>query len=143
MSNALTPRRRAVGVFALALFLALVAGMALVQALAEAQGRGGKAGVEWAPLFAALLMLLPTLAYAFALTRLAQGALPWSAGRVALWAGAGGVVTALVPFALKPLASLAGMRPDFLSGLVATELSMCVVATLSAGALASRVRGSS
>jgi hypothetical protein len=134
------PSRRAVGVFALALFLALVAGMALVQASAEAQGRGGKAGVEWAPLFAGLVMLLPTLAYAFTLTRLAHGVLPWSARRVVLWAGSGGVLTAVVPFALKPLARAAGIRLDFLAGFLATELTMCAAAVLAAGVLAARVR---
>jgi hypothetical protein len=140
MSDTLTPRRRAVGVFALALFITLVAGMTVVQWSAAAHERGGKGGLEWAPLFAALLMLLPTLAYALTLTRVARGALPWRAGRVALWAGAGGVLAAAVPFTLKPLARIAGVRLDFLTGLVTTELSMCAVAVLAAAALASRVR---
>jgi hypothetical protein len=140
MSDALTPRRRAVGIFALALFVALLAGMAWVQWSAEAQGRGGKAGLEWAPPFAMLVMLLPSLAYAITLARLARGALPWRAWRVALWAGAGGVLAAAVPFALKPLARIAGMRLDFFSGLIATELSMCAMAVLAAAALALRAR---
>jgi hypothetical protein len=140
MSDALTPRRRAVGVFAFALFITLVAGMALVQWSAAAHDRGGKGGWEWAPLFAMLVMLLPTLAYAITLTRLARGALPWHAWRVALWAGAGGVLAAAVPFTLKPLARIVGMRLDFFSGLVATELSMCAVAVFAAAALASRAR---
>jgi hypothetical protein len=140
MGDTLTPRRRAVGVFAVALFVALVAGMVLVQWSAAAQERGDKGGLAWAPLFAALLMLLPTLTYALTLTRLARGVLPWRAGRVALWAGACGVLTAAVPFTLKPLARIAGVRFDFLTGLVATELTMCIVAVLAAAALASRVR---
>jgi thiol:disulfide interchange protein len=130
------PRRWAVMVYALAMFGALSIGLIAVQLSAEAAGRGGKAGWEWAVPFAALVCLLPVAAFALTLSLAARHGLARPRWRVSLLAAVCGAATPLLLFGVKPLLRLMHAGSDLFSGLAVSQLGLCAVAVVSAVLLA-------
>jgi hypothetical protein len=127
-----TSRRRATGLYALAMFATLSIGLIAFQLIAESEGRGGKAGWEWAVPLAALLCLLPAAVFGIALALLSRNGLAAPPGRIALASALCGAATPALLFGVGPLVRVLGLGSSMPGGLALALVALCAAAVASA-----------
>jgi len=122
------------------MFASLAIGLVSVELLAQAAGRGSKGGWPWAVPFAALLVLMPAVAFAITLRVAARGGLQLSPRAAVIGAALLGALTPVVLFGVKPLLRILGIGGDLFSGLAVSQLCMALLGIAAATGLAARWR---
>jgi hypothetical protein len=136
-----TPTRWAALAYGAAMFVALAIGLVAVELQAQAAGRGSKADWPWAVPFSALVVLLPSVAFAVTLRQMARHGLHMSPRASAAIAALLGALTPAVLLGVKPLVRALDIGSNFFGGLAVSQGGLCALAVLCAAGLAAWRRG--